>query len=178
MKHISLERYQYSDVSYIIIQLSQLFRNNFYFEIDGEQFKCNLPPKANWGDPSNLLKWMEINNYTIDDWRNQLIKQQYVRLVNELKFYEEKGIKTKILTWEDDMVSTIKNDEFLNSKFIQLHYNNEVYDTIQQLQQKHKEMYIEHDSYFNGYVYNDHHPSKKCHRVIADNIIRVLEKEI
>ena len=178
MKHISLERYQYSDVSYIIIQLSQLFRNNFYFEIDGEQFKCNLPPKANWGDPSNLLKWMEINNYTIDDWRNQLIKQQYVRLVNELKFYEEKGIKTKILTWEDDMVSTIKNDEFLNSKFIQLHYNNEVYDTIQQLQQKHKEMYIEHDSYFNGYVYNDHHPSKNCHRVIADNIIRVLEKEI
>ena len=176
--HISYDRYTYNDFNYIIIQLSQLFRNKFYFEIDGEKFWSNVPPNANWGSYENLLRWMEKNNYTFDDWKNQLIDSQYLRLVKEIKFYEEKGIKVKLLTWEDDLLNRIKNDEFLNSRFIQLHYNDEIFDTIQQLQQQHKDMYIEHDPYFNGYVYNDHHPSKKCHRVIADNIIRVIEKEI
>ena len=176
--HYSNERYTYDDFDYVIIQLSQLFRNNFYFEVNGESFSCNLPPKADWGDTSNLLKWMEVNNYSFDDWKNQLSEQQYHRLVKQIRFYEEKGLKIKILTWEDDLLNHIKNDEFLNSRFIQLHYNNEVFDTIQQLQLKHKEMYIEHDPYFNGYVYNDHHPSKKCHRVIADSIIRVIENEL
>lgn len=178
MPHISYDRFTYDDFSYIIIQLSQLFRNNFYFEINGEQFSSNLPPKAEWGDTTNLLRWLEVNNYSFEDWKTSLIKQQHIRLVNELKFYEEKGIKTKILTWEDDMVETIKNDEFLNSRFIRLNYEGEVFDTIQELQQKHKELYIEHDPYFNGYVYNDHHPSKKCHKIIADNIINVIEKEL
>lgn len=180
MSHLSLERYNYSDISYIVIQLSQLFRNYFYFEIDGEIFSSNVPPKAEWGDHTNLLRWMEINNYSFDDWKRQLVEQQYHRLIKQLKFYEDKGIKTKILTWEDDLLSHIKNDNFLNDRFIQLHYNNEVFDTIQQLQIKYKKMYIEHDPYFNdnGIRYNDHHPSKECHRVIADNIIRVIEKEI
>ena len=176
--HVSYDRFTYDDFSYIIIQISQLFRNRFHFEIGGEKFVSNLPPKADWGDPSNLLKWMEVNNYSVEDWKNQLAEQQYHRLVKELKFYEEKGIKTKILTWEDDLLNHIKNDEYLNSRFIRLHYNGEVFETIQQLQQKHKEMFIEHDPYFNGYVYNDHHPSKKCHRIIADNIISVIEKEL
>lgn len=176
--HYSRDRFVYKDFSYIIIQLSQLFRNKFYFEVDGELFWSNVPPNAHWGDFKNLQRWMGINNYDFEEWRNQLIGQQHVRLVNKLKFYEEKGIKTKILTWEDDMVGTIKNDVFLNPRFIQLNYEGEIFDTIQQLQQKHKELYIEHDPYFNGYVYNDHHPSKKCHRIIADNIINIIEKEI
>ena len=178
MSHISYDRFKYEDFSYIIIQLSQLFRNKFYFEVDGEKFSSNLPPKADWGDTTNLLKWMEINNFSIDDWKNQLCEQQYFRLLKELRFYEEKGIKTKILTWENELLNHIKNDSFLNERFIQISYNDEVFDTIAQLQQKHKEMYVEHDPYFNGYVYNDHHPSKKCHRVIADNIIRVIESEL
>jgi hypothetical protein len=175
--HISYERYTYNDFSYIIIQLSQLYRNKFYFEIDGKKFWSNVPPNANWGDVKNLLNWLDKNNYTIDDWKEHLLKQQHERLINELKFYEEKGIKTKILTWEDDLLNHIKNDSFLNSRFIQLHHNNEVFDTIQQLQGNYKEMYIEHDPYFEGYVYNDHHPSKLCHQVIANSIIKNIENK-
>jgi hypothetical protein len=121
---------------------------------------------------------MEINNFSVDDWKDQLVEQQYTRLLNELKFYEEKGIKTKILTWEDDLLGKIKTDNYLSSRFIQLHYNGEVFDTINQLQHRHKKMFIEHDPYFNGFVYNDHHPSKLCHQVIAENIINNIQKDL
>lgn len=177
-EHLTNERHSYEDFSYIIIQLSQLFRNRFYFSIDDTQFWCNMPPQAKWGNTDNLLKWMEINNFSVDDWKDQLVEQQYVRLLNELKFYEDKGIKTKILTWEDDLLGKIKTDDYLNSRFIQLHYNGEIFDTIKQLQQRHSKMYIEHDPYFNGFVYNDHHPSKLCHQVIAENIINNIQKDL
>ena len=177
-EHLTNERHEYEDFSYIIIQLSQLFRNKFYFSIDGEEFWCNLPPQADWGNTDNLLKWMEINNFSTDDWNNQLVEQQYVRLLNELKFYEDKGIKTKILTWEDDLLGKIKVDDYLKSRFIQLNYNGEIFDTIKQLQRRHKKMIIESDPHFNGFVYNDHHPSKLCHQVIAENIINNIEKDL
>lgn len=176
--HISYERYSYNDFSYIIIQLSQIFRNKFYYEFNNEKFSSNFSPLSDYADTSNLLKWMEINNYSIEDWETQLIEQQYHRLIKELKFYEERGIKTKILTWEDDLLNHIKNDKFLNDRFIQLHYNDEVFDTIKDLQMKHKEMYIEYDSYFSDVKYNDFHPSKKCHEVISKSIIKNIEKNI
>lgn len=177
-EHLTDESHDYDDFSYIIIQLSQLFRNRFYYSIDGEQFWSNVPPQAEWENTDNLLKWMNINNFSVDDWKDQLVEQQYIRLLSELKFYEDKGIKTKILTWEDDLLGKIKSDEYLNSRFIQLNYNGEVFDTINQLQRRHTKMFIEHDPYFNGFVYNDHHPSKLCHQVIAENIINNIQKDL
>jgi hypothetical protein len=179
MSHLSLERYDYNDFDYIIIQLSQLFRNRFYFEIDGHECFTNVSPNANYGDYQLLLKWMEINNKTYDDWQKELSQAQYLRLLKELKFYEDKGIKTKILTWENDLVSYIKNDQFLNERFIKLSYKNKTYDTIQQMQNDNKELYIEYDyDFFGENPPKDHHPSKLCHRVIADNIIKSIENDI
>jgi hypothetical protein len=175
--YYSHDRYTYEDFSYIIIQLSQIFRNKFYFELDGETHFTNSPPINGWDDTTKLEKWMEINNYSVEDWSNQLKKLQYERLLKELKFYEDKGIKTKILSWQDDLIEYIKNDTFLNERFIQIRYDDKVYDTIRDLQTNHSEMYIKSDPYFDGYVYRDHHPSKKCHEVIANSIIYNLEKK-
>ena len=179
MSHISLERYDYHDFDYIIVQLSQLFRNRFYFELGGHECFTNVSPRADYGDYKLLLKWMEDNDKTYDDWQKELSEAQYRRLVKELKFYEEKGIKTKILSWEDDLITYIKNDTFLNERFITLDYKGITYDNIQKLQHNHKEMIIEYDyEFFGDNPPKDHHPSKLCHRVIADNIIKSIEKDI
>ena len=178
-KHLSTERYDYKDFDYIIIQLSQLFRNRFYFEIDGHECFTNVSPNANYGDYKLLLKWMEINNKTYDDWQRELSQSQYLRLVKELRFYEEKGIKIKLLSWENDLIPYIKNDEFLNERFIPLVYKDVTYDTIQEMQNNNKELYIEHDyEFFGENTPKDHHPSKMCHRVIANNIINSIENDL
>ena len=122
---------------------------------------------------------MEDNNKTYEDWQKELSETQYKRLVKELKFYEDKGIKTKILTWEDDLIPYIKNDDFLTERFIPLTYKDKTYDTIYQMQNNNKELYIEYDyEYFGENTPKDHHPSKMCHRVIADNIIKSIERDI
>lgn len=179
MSHLSLERYDYDDFDYMIIQLSQLYRNRFYFQLDGHECFTNVSPRSNYGDYKLLLKWMEDNDKTYEDWRKELSETQHKRLVKELKFYEDKGIKTKILTWEDDLIPYIKNDDFLTERFIPLTYKDKTYDTIQQMQNDNKELYIEYDYEFFGQdTPKDHHPSKMCHRVIADNIIKSIEKDI
>jgi hypothetical protein len=175
--NVCYERYIYEDFSYVIIQLSHIYRNKFYFELDGEKCFTNSRPINGWDDTTKLEKWMEINNYSVGDWLDQLKKEQYERLLKELKFYESKGIQTKILSWHNDLIEHIKNDEFLNERFIQIRYEDKVYDTIHDLQTNHSEMYIKSDPYFNGYVYSDHHPSKKCHEIIANSIIYNLEKK-
>jgi hypothetical protein len=177
--HITKEKCEYNDIDYIIIQLSQLYRNKLYFELNGVNHFTNISPRSNYGNYETLLKWMEVNNFTYKDWENILLERQYNRLVEKLKFYEEKGIKTKIICWEKDMIHLIKNDPFLIKRHIQLGYGNEYFDTIDQLQKKHKEMVIEFDyDFFGDSPPLDHHPSKLCHKVIADNIIKNIEKDL
>jgi hypothetical protein len=53
-------------------------------------------------------------NSSFDEWYD-IFKNQILHELNEfLKFYEEKGIKTKILTWEDDLLGKIKILTFNN----------------------------------------------------------------
>jgi hypothetical protein len=58
-------------------------------------------------------------------------------------------------------------------------YIDETYDTIQEMQNNNKELYIEHDyEFFSENTPKDHHPSKLCHRVIANNIINSIENDL
>jgi hypothetical protein len=176
-EHFSNERYSYDDFEFLVIQLSQLYRNKFYFELGGKNFYSNFSPLSDYEHVEKLLKWMEINNKTYEDWEKELKKQQIVRLEKELKFYEEKNLKIILLSWENQLLEHIKNNKYLNSKFIQLEYDNEKFETISDLQEKHKNMVIKYDyDFFGDDPPKDHHPSKLCHQVIADNIINHIEK--
>lgn len=177
LDHVLYERYEYDDFSFIIIQLSQINRNKFYFELNGEMCITNASPTASHQDMSKLLKWMEVNNKTYEDWMDELKKQQTDRLLKELTFYESKGIKTLLLSWEVDIMDVIKNNDYLSSRLIQLEYENEKFETIFDLQEKYKHMKIKHDyDFFGSNPPEDHHPSKLCHKVIADSIINHIEK--
>jgi hypothetical protein len=176
-EHFSNERYCYDDFHFLIIQVSQLHRNRFYFKIDEIEHWTNFSPRSTDQDITRLLKWMEINNKTYEDWEEELKKQQIVRLEKELKFYEEKGLNIILLSWENQLLDGIKNNEYLNSKFIQLEYDNEKFETIFDLQQKHKNMVIKYDyDFFGDDPPKDHHPSKLCHQVIANSIINHIQK--
>lgn len=175
--NVSYERYNYDDFSFMIIQLSQLHRNKFYFELDGKQEFTNASPNSDYCDMSKLLKWMEINNKSYKDWESELKQQQIERLIKELKFYEEENIKIILLPWENQLLNELKNNEFLSKKLIQLNYENEYFDSIFDLQERHKKMKIKYDyDFFGDNPPEDHHPSKLCHRVIADSIIKHIEK--
>jgi hypothetical protein len=67
----------------------------------------------------------------------------------------------------------------LNNRFIDLTYNGVTYQSIKDLQENNKDMVIKTD--FDNFGPNpplDHHPSKLCHQVIAENIIKNIEKDL
>ncbi len=178
LTHFSYDRYDYDDFDFIIIQLSQMHRNRFYYELDGKTIWSNVSPSADHQDVSKLLKWMEINNKSTEDWGSDLRNQQIERLIKQLKFYEDKGIKTIIFPWENEMLESLKSIEYLSSKMVPLVYNNETFDSISLLQEKYNMMKIKYDySFFGSEPPEDHHPSKLCHEVMANSIIKHIENK-
>jgi hypothetical protein len=173
-------KYTYDDFDYIVIQLSSIVRNKFYYNINGKEFSTffmdnKIIGKEDW--VKDILKYMQINNYTFDDCYNQFLDQQFIRLKNELIFYESKGIKIKIMLWFDDLLERIENDTFFKNKLVTLNYDNKIFNTILELGDSYGEMYIITDPYFQNKKFNDYHPSKLLHQIIANGVIKSIEDD-
>jgi len=184
VEHLSLEKYSYNDFDYVIIQLSQVSRNKFWFTLNGEEQFCGAwvggDGKISFGyNIENLFIWMEQNNLSVDEWYELHKDCQVKRLKEKLLFYEEKGLKPIIFAWTDELLDRIKKDDYLYSKFINIEYNGITYETIENLQRINGNMKIQKDvNSFKDVPPLDHHPSKECHKVFAQNIIKRIEKDL
>jgi len=172
------ENFNYEEISYIILQTSIPIRNIFYFELDGKKYGYQLGdtnPKAQ----KLLFDFMKQNNVPDSDaLYDLLIEQQFDNLLKAFEFYESKGIKCRILCWQDHYLPYIKKNKWMLDRFIKLEYNGVVYDSIFQMAFKNKDLYIKTDhNYFGDKPPKDHHPSKECHRIVADAIIKKIESE-
>ena len=183
-EHVSYKKYKYEDFDYMIIQLSQVSRNKFWFTLNGIHQHCGAwvggGGEVTFGhNIDNLFLWMDENNISVEEWFNLHKDIQVKRLKEKLLFYEDKGIKPIIFAWTDELLDRIKQDEYLYSKFINLEYNGEIYETIENLQRKNSHLEIKGDvNNFKGVPPLDHHPSKECHQIFAQNIIKRIEKDL
>ena len=57
-------------------------------------------------------------------------------------------------------------------------YDNKDILTIKELQDNYSEMLIMSDTYFKDTKFNDAHPSKLCHQIIANGVIKSIENDI
>lgn len=182
--HVSHKKYKYEDFDYVIIQLSQVSRNKFWFTLNGVYQHSGAwvggGGEITFGhNVDNLFLWMDENNVSVEKWFNIHKDLQVKRLKEKLLFYEDKGIKPIIFAWTNELLDRIKKDEYLYSKFINLEYNGEVYETIENLQRKNSHLEIKGDiNNFKGTPPLDHHPSKECHQIFAQNIIKRIEKDL
>ena len=180
--HISYEKFNHHDFDYMIIQLSQMWRNKFFYDKNDLTKFINVS-LHNLSELEkrypDFLEWFYNSDETFDDCYETMIEQQFLRLKNEVMFYEEKGIKVRILSWQNELLKPILNDPYLSERYIKLKYKNKEHKTIESLQREHKNMVIKSD--FDNFVGSpplDHHPSKLCHQVIAENIINNIQKDL
>lgn len=167
------ERYTYGDIDMIIIQLSQIHRNRFYFTLDGNVEYSVLWNGINSHNHDKLQKWLSINNLDFDQCIEIHIDNQLVRLENRLKFYESKGIKTRLIVWDHLYIKKLKQNPYLIDRLVLLMNK---YETIDHLMGNEKNMAICND--FEHFINppTDEHPSKLCHRVIADSLIQNINQ--
>jgi hypothetical protein len=110
-----------------------------------------------------------------DDWYDEHIKTWIKILKQNLQFYESKGIKTILLNWEPLYLPHIEKDEWLSKRSIGFDFNGKKYSCIRELMNENRFLHINSDDEYFDDTPKDHHPSKQCHRIIADNIIKKIE---
>jgi hypothetical protein len=171
---LSIEKYNFNEIEYLIFQTSSPDRNDFKIEIDGEikSFNCN---DLRRNKKIDLLYKNGIKDF--EDFYELLVKQCFDNIKSNLEFYESKGIKCFLLCWTEDYLPHIINDKWVNDRFIPLEYDNKSYDCINHLFKEYQNLIIINDKEFFGEnTPKDEHPSKKCHQIIAESIIKKIEQ--
>lgn len=169
------EKYSFSEIEYIIIQTSQLFRNMFKFELNGNLHEFSVFRNET---KKNFYEWLvEVRKITFNDWVKEFTKTTLDRLKELMTFYESKGIKTKILCWSNEYLDAIKSDTFMSDRFIPLIYEDKTYDCIADLMSRNKCFTINND--YDHFIVppQDHHPSLKCHQIMANSVIKKIEED-
>lgn len=177
-------KYDYEDFSCIIYQATQWTRTQspaklFLDENNNPQSKSHIETMRH----PDFLDWLEKENITLDDYIHSGKQNDINNIKDFLKKFEDNGIKAYILTWPAEMVPYITADTWLNERFITFNYRGLSYTNIEDMMGEpndhmlHPELTINTDR--NNFIDtpDDHHPSLKCHRVIAENIIKRLENQ-
>jgi hypothetical protein len=168
----------YDDVSHVVFQFTQWSRTRLTISHNG----VTVGPKQRYEfwekhHLNMFFEWLKENNLTFDQFIHNS-KQGDINLVKEfLENFESRGIKTAVLTWPDDMVEYISADPWLSERFITLDHNGSTWSSIEKLMNVHKELTINSDYENFKEPPRDHHPALKCHRIMADGVIKYFEKD-
>ena len=193
--HLTTQNFYYDDISYVIFQTTQTSRSGFEFTFGGKNYLLYASNSLLTAREVRIVKengqefplengmnifyeWCFQNNITPKQWIDTHLKFWTNKIKETLLDLEKNNIKTIILCWPPDYMELIKEDDFLNSRLVSLNYNNEKYDTIQDLMVKNQNLMIEYDfENFENKPPQDRHPSRLCHQIIAQSIIEKIENE-
>jgi hypothetical protein len=163
-------KYYIEEIDYIILQTSQIVRNGFEFIYNNTKYNI-----TDSHSDKVFTSWLVQENLTYDEWFSNFCQQVFDDIKKFFIFYEEKGIKTRILSWQNDLVPYILKDNFMNDRHIKLNYSTERYNSIDDLVNNVENMLISNDYFTFTNPINDRHPSKLCHKTIANSIINNIK---
>lgn len=174
-EHFTLERYEHSEIEYFILQTSYFYRNSVKIIENGVECLVALTDNTD-GKIDKLMFDMGIN--TFEELTDFYVKKWFDKIKTQFLKLENYGVKCRMICWYDDYLKYVESDDFMRDKFIPLYYQDIKFNTISELMDYDKSMNIKTDREFFGPLPpDDSHPSKKCHRVIADSIIKKIESE-
>lgn len=193
---------EWDNISTIVFQTTQLYRSHFFFHHKGQEYGIRAHPghhglsvldkiirNENYNEEMYanhysleeqpnvdiFLDWLIDNNLKIEDFQKLHAIQMMDTIENTFKKLEKEGKSVVLLSWKDDYLDEIKKRPYFDDKFIKLEYMGETFDCIEHLMIKHPSMQIQFD---NEKVHNDGgdgHPSLKCHKIIAESLIKKLD---
>jgi len=164
----------FSDYSHCVFQMTQWQRKHIFINYKGQQLDIH----NNIHKSSDILTdYLLENNITIEDWEEYGIQLNVHDVKTHLQFLESKGIKTYLLTWPDYYVKYIEKDSWLKERHIVFDVLGYSYNSLESLMNAVRTMTIKYDFQEFNNTPKDHHPSLRCHRLIADTLIKRIENE-
>ena len=175
-------RMELQDFDYIVVQLTDMFRANTEFTYNGTLRQCNLNSQQSIKN-SEFDKYLEeaydgdINKYI------HLFLDGFAKMVEEkFRYYESNGIKKCLIhTWQNELIPYIKNNSFLEDRFIEYNVNGTTFSSIWDLQTRKDApigMTISNDRYFTkiGKKVVNGHTSLAAHKIQAQAIINKIQE--
>ena len=167
------DKFNFNEIEYIVFQTSQLCRNTYYYNFEGNEYeyRVHLPESYD-----KFYEYLSKNNLELDDVLKDLAITMFKEIKNTLQFYENLGIKTLLLHWENEYSELTENDEWMKDRLVTFEYNKTPYKSINDLMLAHRHLEISQD--YNEFTITpeDGHPSLECNKVIADAIIKKIEE--
>ena len=167
------DKFNFNEIEYIVFQTSQLCRNTYYYNFEGNEYeyRVHLPESYD-----KFYEYLSKNNLELDDVLKDLAITMFKEIKNTLQFYENLGIKTLLLHWENEYSELTENDEWMKDRLVTFEYNKTPYKSINDLMLAHRHLEISQD--YNEFTITpeDGHPSLECNKIIADAIIKKIEE--
>ena len=158
----------YDEVSHLIFQTSYLDRCALYE--NGKKMKI-YDSQTIWKDGGKIIKDVEY-------FWNELKFYYYNKIKEMFHFLEEKNIKCYMLSLTDDYWDLIQEDEYITKRFIKLEYDGKSFNNYLDLFRYDQKLIIANDIDNFDDPPKDFHPTLKCHKAVADSIIKKLETDL
>jgi hypothetical protein len=167
------DKFNFNEIEYIVFQTSQLCRNTYYYNFEGNDYEYRLHLPETY---DKFYEYLSKNNLELESILRDLANTMFQEIKNTLQYYESLGIKTLLLHWENEYSQLTENDEWMKERLVTFEYNETPYISINDLMRTHRHLEISHD--YNEFTITpeDGHPSLECNKVIADAIIKKMEK--
>ncbi len=183
--------YDYNEVSHIVFQLTQWPRNYHKIQVNEKEYiVANLQLySVHPGHTGNQLiedlrtstifkQWLKENNISFAEWEYNSIQLCLKQVRDLLIKFEQKGMCVTLFSWPADMAEYALQDDWLCKRFMKFEYKNSIYNDMENMMNDNPELIICND--YDNFIKppQDLHPSLKCHQVMAENVIRHLERKI
>ena len=190
-------KFDFDEIDYVILQLTDPFRNNVIYlgdkraeiNIAKVRLRDTTPLKQN--KIENFENHLEKNSYdefykfylenfsSYKEMEDYFCKQNLDLIEKLFKQLEEKGVKCRIWTWQKEYIPFLKQNEYLNNRYIKLLYENKEFDSLADLMEYNTKFMISKSDYrINGKKVNDDHQTIECHKVTANSIATYIKNEI
>ena len=167
-----------SDISHLVFQLTYWTREVDTVEYEGKEIELRITQTWDHNRPYQkmLLEKIEKEKISVGEYNDRLLSKSMNNIKQFLQDLENNGVKTSMMTWDPAYLPGIKSDPWLKERLIELDYKDCKYDCITDLMKSNPELVIKTD--FENFKVPpiDSHPSLKCHQVMANSIIKFLEK--
>jgi hypothetical protein len=177
----TIPTYHHDEISHVIYQFTQWHRAQSPYSPDIHK----ITHSDAFGQPG-FQDWLKSQNLTLADYEAEGRRKEIQDVKDFLMPFEKQGIRVYVMSWPYDIVDDIINDPWLSSRFMTFDYKGRHYTNIESMMEDradpggpfiNPELTINRDTDSFETPPEDHHPSKTCHRVIADTVINYLKRE-
>lgn len=183
-----------NEISHIIYQLTDVYREEFEFTHNDENIKIyvddilynryddteyNFKSSEKYLDRKKhydlFFKYYKNNFKSIEEFEIYFIKQSLIKIKKELLKHIANGVNVYFLNWRIHYTPILLKDKFFSKRLIKFKYLDKTYPDLETLCNN------ERPELSNQYVFrtfkvliSDSHPSLLGHRIIAENIIKKI----